>query len=217
MEKKEIRDWLADAKVIAVLRASEVEIARELAQAYVDGGIKAIELTTSIPSWETALKEVVRDCADDAVVGMGTISNSMDVIRAVDLGANFIVSPYTSLSVIEACSVHDTLVMPGALTPTEVANAYEYGADMVKIFPASNVGGPAYIKALKAPMPWAELIPTGGVSMDNAHEYFKAGAFAVGIGSNLAPKDKVINRDWDAVSDHVAVGLKLLREKLEEV
>ncbi len=217
MSSDEIKEILKVARIIAVLRADEVETSRALADAYIDAGIKAIELTTSIPDWRTTLAKVVADKGDEALIGMGTVTSAYDAIEAIDIGAKFIVSPFVSMDVIESVNVRSVPVIPGALTASEVAQAYEFGADMVKIFPASAVGGPEYIKALLAPMPDWELIPTGGVTPQNAIDYLRAGAVAVGLGSNLAPKDKVIEGDWDAVEISVRNFMDDLNRQLEEL
>ncbi len=216
MSENEIKDRLIEARVIAVVRAGEVEISRSLAQAYIAAGIRAIELTTSIPDWRATIAEVAADCGEDTLIGLGTVISPYDAIEAINLGAKFIVSPYICEDVIEAANMRSLPVIPGALTPSEIAYAYELGADMVKVFPASSVGGPSYIKALLAPMPAWQLIPTGGVTRQNAIEYLRAGAVAVGLGSNMAPADKVEQRDWCAVTDSVRTFLDELREKLEE-
>jgi 2-dehydro-3-deoxyphosphogluconate aldolase/(4S)-4-hydroxy-2-oxoglutarate aldolase len=216
MKREEARKHLLESRVIAVIRAPKVGLSRELADAYVDAGITAIELTTSIPDWETALREVSADLGDDALVGVGTVTSAIDALEAIDLGAEFIVSPFVSQDIIEAVNVRGVPVLPGALTPTEVAQAYEFGADMIKVFPASSAGGPAHIKALLAPMPNWDLIPTGGVTPENTIDYFRAGAVAVGLGSNLAPKEKVRERDWQAVTEYVKGFLNNLNRQLEE-
>jgi 2-dehydro-3-deoxyphosphogluconate aldolase/(4S)-4-hydroxy-2-oxoglutarate aldolase len=199
-----------------VLRADNVGLASELAWACIAGGIRAVEFTTSIPGWESLLQVTCRDCGDNALFGLGTVVDSEDVSRAVDLGACFIVSPYVSRPVMDAATVEDIAIIPGALTPTEIAEAYELGADMVKIFPASLIGGPKYIKALLGPMSSWELVPTGGVTPENAVDYFRAGAVAVGIGTNIAPEDKVEAGDWDAVTAAVRAFLAELNSQLKD-
>ena len=216
MNRGEVKERIIQARVIAVVRAGDVESARELVEAYVSAGIKAVELTTSIRGWETLLDIVCSECDVDTVVGVGTVTTAGEVDRAVDLGARFIVSPFVSEAVMESANINNVSIIPGALTPSEIARAYELGADMVKVFPVSSVGGPAYIRALLAPMPRWELVPTGGVTPDNAVEYLRAGAVAVGLGGNLAPRDKVRERDWDAVISHVNSFLTELDRRLKE-
>lgn len=215
MGRDDTKRKLLDSKVIAVLRANDYRDAWDLLIAYSSAGVKAIEITTSCPDWETLLKRARGYITDDSTVGLGTVTSSETVKIAVDCGAEFIVSPFISSEVISTALEFDASVIPGALTPSEIASAYKLGADMVKVFPVSNVGGPAYIKALLAPMPDWELIPTGGVNRENAFDYFRAGAVAVGLGSNLAPKDALLSRNWDAVTRSVEEFLKNLNTRLE--
>jgi 2-dehydro-3-deoxyphosphogluconate aldolase/(4S)-4-hydroxy-2-oxoglutarate aldolase len=216
VNREEVKERIIKARVIAVVRASDVEAARELVEAYIAAGVKTVELTTSIRGWETLLEIVCGECEVDTVVGVGTVTAAEEVDRAVDLGAGFIVSPFVSETVMESANINNVSIIPGALTPSEIARAYDLGADMVKVFPVSSVGGPAYIEALLAPMPGWELVPTGGVTTDNAVEYFRAGAVAVGLGGNLAPRDKVRERDWDGVISHVNSFLAELDRRLKE-
>jgi len=216
LDRNEVKKLILDAKVIAVLRADNVGVASELMWACVEGGIKIVEFTTSIPGWESLLELACGECGDGIVLGLGTVVTQEDVTKAIDLGASFIVSPYISQDVMEAATIEDVAVIPGALTPGEVATAYSMSADMVKIFPASSVGGPKYIRSLLGPMPRWDLIPTGGVTPDNAIEYFRAGAAAVGIGTNIAPADKISSGDWDSVTDAVRQFMDRLNRQLEE-
>ncbi len=216
MSRDEIRKKLLDAKVIAVLRAPETDTAFELMKAYVAAGIKAIELTTSCPSWDKLLSRGRADFGGLATMGLGTVTSARDAEAAIDSGAQFIVSPFISPPVIETANRRDVPVIPGALSPTEIAHAYELGACMVKVFPVSAVGGPKYVKALLAPMPDWELIPTGGVTPENAIEYFKAGAAGVGLGGNLAPTEKVLARDWDGITSVVRGFMENLQAQLGE-
>lgn len=197
-------ECLKRSKIISVLRSRHPADALELVRAYADAGLAAIELTTSIPDWEMVLREVLRLEGHDICVGLGTVLTTEVAQRAVDAGAKFIVSPVFIPEIITACRMMEIPVIPGALTPTEVYAATAAGAEIVKVFPASAVGGPAYIKALLAPMPDLKLVPTGGVKPENAIEYLRAGAMAVGIGSNLAPKEALDAKDWPTVTTCVA-------------
>ncbi len=216
MNRDEVKKAIIKSRVIAVLRAESPEIAREIAHAYIEAGLGTIELTTSIPGWETALEKVVADHTGDAIIGLGTVTSAIDAIQAISIGAEYIVSPFTSQDIIEAVNVRSVPVIPGASTPTEIWTAYDYGADMVKIFPAASLGGPKHIKALLAPMPHWELIPTGGVTPENAMDYFRAGAVAVGLGANMAPGDLLGKRDWDGITESVSGFLGKLTAQLEE-
>lgn len=195
---------LMRSRVIAVLRTADSTTALELVRAFIDGGMKAIELTTSIPNWEIVLEEAIRMQRDDACIGMGTIITAEDACKAVNLGAKFIVSPVVIPDVIASTHAMGVPVIPGALTPTEIHFAMSIGAEMVKVFPVSMVGGPLYIKALLAPMPDLKLIPTGGVKPGNAIDFLRAGAVAVGMGANLIPREALERRDWQEVSRGVA-------------
>lgn len=215
MGRDDTKRKLLDSKVIAVLRANDYRDAWDLLIAYSSAGVKAIEITTSCGEWETLLKRARGYITDDSTVGLGTVTSSETVKIAVDSGAEFIVSPFISPEVITTANELDVTAIPGTLTPSEIVSAYELGADMVKVFPVSNVGGPDYIKALLAPMPDWELVPTGGVNRENAFDYFRAGAAAVGLGSNLAPKDALLSRNWDAVERSVEEFLQNLNARLE--
>ena len=197
-------ECLMKSKVIAVLRTRDSATALELVRAYIDGGLKVIELTTSIPGWEAVLTESLRLGGDDACIGMGTVTNATDARKAVEVGAKFIVSPVLIPDVLSLTGILGVPFIPGALTPTEIHQATAAGADMVKVFPVSSVGGPAYIKALLAPMPELKLIPTGGVKPENTIDFLRTGAVAVGMGSNLAPRDALEKRDWNEVTRGVA-------------
>ncbi len=216
MDRDEANNRLLEARVIAVLRAGDVETARSLMHAYTSAGVRAIELTTTIRNWETLLRIAINERGVNTLIGLGTLTDPDDVTKAADIGADFVVSPYLSLGVIEAAEVEGLTVIPGALTPSEIAQAYDMGAELVKVFPVSQVGGPNYIKALLAPMPGWKLVPTGGVTPDNAIDFLRAGAVAVGIGSNLAPKDKVAERDWEGVAIAVRAFLDDLDRQLKE-
>mgnify|MGYP000735526427 CR=1 FL=1 len=215
MNRKLFANKLIDAKVIAVIRAKDYRDAWDLLDAYFKAGIKAVEITTTCPEWETLLKRASNIVPDEIIVGVGTVTSSDDVKKSVDNGARFIVSPFVSNEVIGTAIEHDIAVIPGALTPGEIAHAFSLGADMVKVFPVENVGGPKYLRAILAPMPEWKLVPTGGVNRENAFDYFKAGAAAIGIGSNLAPNEALLNRDWSAVSSTVSEFLKSLNSRLE--
>jgi 2-dehydro-3-deoxyphosphogluconate aldolase/(4S)-4-hydroxy-2-oxoglutarate aldolase len=195
---------LLTSRVIAVIRSRHSAEALELVRACSDGGIRAIELTTGIPKWESVLAEANRLEGSEACIGLGTVTSSEVARTAVDKGAKFIVSPVFIPDIISACRVMEVPVMPGVLTPTEIHQAVAAGAELMKVFPVSAVGGPSYIKALLTPMPDLKLVPTGGVKPQNAIEYLHAGAAAVGIGSSLAPRDALKKKDWHAITMAVA-------------
>jgi len=171
--------------IIPVVRASSVEDANRAVEAICAGGIPIVEITMTVPNAITVIREVVQRRGADVLIGAGTVTNAEQAESCVRAGAQFLVSPGFATSVLSVGRVHDRLVIPGALTPTELMNAQEHGARVVKIFPCGNVGGPKYIKSLKAPFPHAQLIPTGGVNAANAAEFIAAGAYALGVGADL--------------------------------
>ncbi len=171
--------------IIPVVRASSVEEANRAVEAICAGGIPVVEITMTVPNAITVIRELVQRCGGDVLIGAGTVTNAEQAESCVRAGAQFLVSPGLSTSVLSVARVNNRLAIPGALTPTELMNAQEQGARLVKIFPCGNVGGPKYLKSLKAPFPQAQLIPTGGVNTANAAEFIAAGAYALGVGADL--------------------------------
>ncbi|MGH2751655.1 MAG: bifunctional 4-hydroxy-2-oxoglutarate aldolase/2-dehydro-3-deoxy-phosphogluconate aldolase [Actinomycetota bacterium] len=188
-------DVLCEDRVAAVLRAPAIEDPVALANAFAHGGIRCVEFTFTIPR---VLDVIKRGSTSDAVIGAGTVLTREQAAAAIDAGAKFIVSPACRPELVEVCRSAGVPVFLGALTPTEVAEAHEAGATAVKIFPA-GVGGPSYIKDLAGPYPQVALIPSGGVSEDNAGEYFAVGCPAVYAGSRLAPPKIVAAGDHDEI------------------
>lgn len=180
-------------KVIAVIRAETPDIALEFARGCIEGGIKVIEITFSFPRVERVIAEISK--IDDVVVGAGTLLNNTMAQKAIDSGASFLVSPHTDEEIIELAKKDKLPTIQGALTSSEIVNAWKLGVDMVKIFPASTVGGPAYVKAIKGPLPFAEIMTTGGVNYDNFIEYIQAGASAVGLSSAFLTEDNKIESE----------------------
>jgi 2-dehydro-3-deoxyphosphogluconate aldolase / (4S)-4-hydroxy-2-oxoglutarate aldolase len=153
----------------------------------------------TVPDAIEAIASVSKRFGDKVLVGAGTVTDVETVRRALDAGAEFIVSPCLVPDVIAAARRADVAVLPGALTPTEVFEAFRQGGDMVKVFPAQSVGGAAYLRALRGPFPDIPLVPTGGVTLDNVGEMFKAGAAAVGVGSEMISKDALARHDYAAI------------------
>src|SRR5580765_8256878 len=171
--------------IIPVVRASSVEEANRAVEAICAGGIPVVEITMTVPNAITVIRELVQRRGGDVLIGAGTVTNAEQAESCVRAGAQFLVSPGLSTSVLSVARVNNRLAIPGALTPTELMNAQEHGGTLVKIFPCGNVGGPKYLKSLKAPFPHSSLIPTGGVNAANAAEFIAAGAFALGVGADL--------------------------------
>ena len=176
---------IGEVGIVPVIRAANSAEAARAAEAVCAGGISIVEITMTVPDAPRVLREVA--CAnEDLLVGAGTVLNAEQAQICIDAGAQFLVSPGLSPSVIETAAKNGVLAIPGALTPTEVMAALELGIEVIKIFPCGSAGGPGHIKSLRAPFPGCRFIPTGGVSVKNAEEYFAAGAFALGIGAELA-------------------------------
>jgi 2-dehydro-3-deoxyphosphogluconate aldolase / (4S)-4-hydroxy-2-oxoglutarate aldolase len=171
--------------IIPVVRASSVEEANRAVEAICAGGIPVVEITMTVPNAITVIRELVQRRGGDVLIGAGTVTNAEQAESCVRAGAQFLVSPGLSTSVLSVARVNNRLAIPGALTPTELMNAQELGARLIKIFPCGNLGGPKYLKSLKAPFPHAQLIPTGGVNAANAAEFMAAGAYALGVGADL--------------------------------
>ena len=174
-----------DVGIIPVIRASSTSEAEQLVEAIFAGGISIVEITMTVPDAISVIREVVRQHGKNVLIGAGTVITAEQAAHCFDAGVEFLVSPGLSIPVLELAA-RGKLALPGALTPTELMTAHEHGAKLVKIFPCSSAGGAAHIKALRAPFPDALLIPTGGVNLASAAEYLAAGAFALGVGAELA-------------------------------
>ena len=199
MTKTDVLRRIADSGILPVIRAESADDARQLINAIVAGGIRTIEVTMTVPGAVELIAEL--SASHDVLIGAGTVLDVDTAKRCVDAGARFIISPATNLEIIKYCNGADVVVMPGALTPTEILDAWNAGADIVKVFPASSMGGPAYLRALKGPLPHIKLIPTGGVNIENAADYLSAGAEAVGVGGDLADLKALGRGDLSSITD----------------
>ncbi len=184
MEKSAVLKRLEESGLVPVLRADSVERALALAQAISAGGVKVLEVTMTVPGAMEVIRRLVKD-SPEILVGAGTVLDAETARACMLEGAQFIVSPALSLKTIELCRRYSVPVLPGALTPTEIVTAWEAGADVVKVFPAGALGGAKYLASLKGPLPQIPMIPTGGVSLATAAELLRAGALALGVGSDL--------------------------------
>jgi 2-dehydro-3-deoxyphosphogluconate aldolase/(4S)-4-hydroxy-2-oxoglutarate aldolase len=186
--------------IIPVVRASSVEDANRAVEAICAGGIPTVEITMTVPNAVTVIREVVQRYGGDVLIGAGTVTNAEQAESCVRAGAQFLVSPGLATSVLSVARVHDRLAIPGALTPTELMNAQELGARVIKIFPCGSMGGAKYIKSLKAPFPHAQLIPTGGVNAANAADFIAAGAYALGVGADLVDATALREGNLDKIT-----------------
>lgn len=176
---------IGEVGIVPVVRAASVTEANRAVEAILAGGIPVLEITMTVPGAVSVIREVVRQYSDKVLVGAGTVTNAEQAESCIRAGAEFLVSPGMSLPVLSVARASEKLAIPGALTPTELMSAEEHGARLVKIFPCGSLGGPKYLKSLRAPFPNASLIPTGGVNAANAAEFIAAGAFALGVGADL--------------------------------
>jgi 2-dehydro-3-deoxyphosphogluconate aldolase / (4S)-4-hydroxy-2-oxoglutarate aldolase len=184
--------------VVAVVRADSGEQLVSVVKALADGGVTAAEITFTVPGAIEVISRVKRELGDAVVLGAGTVLDPETARAALLAGAEYLVAPTVNLDVIRMARRYDKVVMPGALTPTEVLSAWEAGADVVKVFPA-DVGGPAYLKALHGPLPQVRLMPTGGVDLDTAESFLRAGACCLGVGSALVDAKTVAAGDFGRI------------------
>lgn len=184
MTIEEVIQKIEQIGIIPVVRAASVDEANRAVEAICAGGIPVVEITMTVPNAVSVIAELARK-RTDVLLGAGTVTNPEQAEACIQAGAQFLVSPGLSVPVLEVAARHSLLAIPGALTPTELMNAQEHGARLVKIFPCGNVGGAKYLKSLRGPFPRAALIPTGGVNATNAAELIAAGAFALGVGADL--------------------------------
>ena len=186
--------------VVAVLRADRPDALVEVAQAIGRGGIGAIEITMTTPGALDLIGECANRLGGEFLLGAGTVLDPETARAAILAGAEYIVTPTLNPDVITLCRRYDKIVIPGALTPTEILTAWECGADIVKVFPASAVG-PRYFKDVNGPLPQIDLMPTGGVDLENAGDFIRAGACAIAVGGNLVDKAAVAAGDWQVLTD----------------
>ncbi len=196
----ETMDWIMDCGMAAVIRAKSSEHLMQVADAIKEGGVDVIEVTMTTPDALAVIEETSNKYGDDVLIGVGSVLDAETARMAILSGAEFIVGPCLDRGMIEMGHRYDKPVIPGAFTPTEIKQAWDWGGDMVKVFPAS-VGGPSYFKAILGPLPQIRLIPTGGVNIDSTPEFLKAGAVALCAGSALVDKQAVAEGRFDVVTE----------------
>jgi 2-dehydro-3-deoxyphosphogluconate aldolase/(4S)-4-hydroxy-2-oxoglutarate aldolase len=187
------------AGVVAVIRLSDATQLRAVADALCDGGVRAIEVTMTVPRAIALIEELASNLATDILLGAGTVLDVETARQVIQSGARFVVSPVFKPELIEEGHRRNVPVMPGCFTPTEILTAWEAGADIVKVFPAS-VLGPAFFKEVRGPLPQVHLMPTGGVTRDNAGDWIRAGAVAIGVGTALVDAKAVAERRFDLIA-----------------
>ena len=185
--------------VVAVIRIKDPAKLRAVVDALVDGGVRALEVTMTVPGAVGLIRELAPTMPSGFLLGAGTVTTAETARAVIDAGATYVVSPVFQPAVIAACHERDVPAIPGCFTPTEILAAHEAGADIIKVFPATALG-PQFIKDVRAPLPQVKLMPTGGVSLDNAHDWIRAGAVAVGIGSALLDAKAIEEGRFDAIT-----------------
>jgi 2-dehydro-3-deoxyphosphogluconate aldolase/(4S)-4-hydroxy-2-oxoglutarate aldolase len=199
MHAKETLRGIMETGLVAIVRAGDAASAIKAVAAIYKGGIRAVEITMTVPGAIRALEKVADEYGDKIVLGAGTVLDPETARACMLAGAEFFVTPALNVKTIGMAKRYSKVICPGALTPTEVVTAWEAGADAVKIFPADSVGGAKYIKALKAPLPHIEMIPTGGVSLTTCGDFLKAGACAVAVGGELVSSELLRKGDFDEI------------------
>lgn len=194
---------ILDTGIIAIVRLSVSGPTEGIVSALIEGGIRVIEFPLTNPGAVDTIHETSVRVGDDALIGAGTVLSADTAREVIEAGAQFIVSPSTHLAVIEATHALNKVSIPGAYTPTEIVTALDMGADLVKLFPANQLG-PEYVKAIKAPLPDAPIVPTGGVRPENVAAYVRAGACAVAVGAGLVSDTRAIAEDYQAIRDAAA-------------
>ena len=212
MDKQKVRDRIIEIGIVPVVRASSPGEACVAAEAVCQGGIPIVEITMTVPGAVDVIRELVKNCASDVLIGAGTVLNPEAARRCLDAGAQFLVSPGLNLKTVELAVREGKLIMAGALTPTEVITAWDAGADFVKIFPCGQVGGAKYIKALKGPLPQIPLVPTGGVNLNTAAEFIEAGAAALGIGRELVQADALKSNKPEIIAENARKFLAIVKQ-----
>ena len=200
-QKQEVLAALREGGIVPVIRADSADTALRIVDALVAGGIRTLEITMTVPDAIGAIKAVADRFGSSVLLGAGTVTSRALAEGSLDAGAEFLVTPCVVPDVIAVAKERGVAVLPGAMTPTEVFTAWSSGGDIIKIFPASNVGGASYLKALKGPFPQIPLCPTGGVNLQTIGEFVKAGASAVGVGGELVSKAAIDAGDYGKITE----------------
>jgi len=216
MNKQVVLEQVKKLGLIAVIRGPSPELTVKMVGALIEGGVFGIEITYSTPNAEDVVRQLAQKFGDKILLGMGTLTKPEQVESAKSAGASFLVSPICQPNLVQTMVNSGLLIMAGALTPTEIFQAYSLGSDVVKVFPGS-LGGPAYIKAIKGPFPYIPVMPTGGVSESNVKEWFAAGVIAVGAGSELCPPALAKEGKFNEISLRAAAFVRTVNQARTEL
>lgn len=211
MKKQEVRAIIERVGIVPVIRASSAEEARFAADCVRKGGVPIVEITMTVPRALEVIRELVK-AMPEVLVGAGTVLDKESARKCADAGAQFLVTPGFNAQTVAVARKLDLLIMAGALTPSEIMEASGSGADFVKVFPCGSMGGPKYIQALRGPFPQIPLVPTGGVNLETAADYIRAGAVALGVGGEMLAKEALKARDGDVISKLAALFVDLVRD-----
>lgn len=211
MSRKKIVEEILNRKAVAVLRVKEEDKLQRVIEAIYDGGVSVAEITMTVPNAIKLIQQMNERLDKNIIIGVGSVLNANTAKDAIKAGAKYVVSPIFKKEIIDTAHKFDVPSMPGCFTPTEIQTAFEYGADVVKVFPA-DVVGIEFFKAILAPLPHLKLMPTGGVSLANAGEWLKAGACAVGIGSALLDKKAIQDNNYSKLTENAKTIMKSIRD-----
>lgn len=200
MDKSDIISKAINNGVFAVIRVNDNNKLFKIIEAISKGGVKNIEITTTVPNAIDAIKELRKKTSEDVLIGAGTVLNIETAKSVLEAGGQFIVCPVLNIDIINFCKKNNMMIIPGCFTPTEIFSAYSAGADLIKVFPATALG-PKYFKDILAPFPYLKLMPTGGVSIENVGEWIKAGAAAIAIGSDLLDKHAIAENKFEVLTE----------------
>jgi 2-dehydro-3-deoxyphosphogluconate aldolase/(4S)-4-hydroxy-2-oxoglutarate aldolase len=210
-DKHQTLQRILDTGIAAVIRAKSSTHLIDVAEAIKAGGVECIEVTMTTPDALKVIEEASKRFGEEVVIGVGSVLDAETARAAILAGAEFVVGPCLDLGTIEMCRTYSKPVIPGAFTPTEILTAWRAGADLVKVFPAGGFG-PTYFKDVLAPLPQVKLVPTGGVNLDTAADFIKAGAAALCVGSAMMPKDAMAEGKWDVLTEIASKFVKAVRE-----
>jgi 2-dehydro-3-deoxyphosphogluconate aldolase/(4S)-4-hydroxy-2-oxoglutarate aldolase len=216
MTKEEVRKRIVAVGVVPVVRAASGKQAMLAAEAVCAGGVTIVEITMTVPGAVEVIAELAKTAGNQALIGAGTVLDAETAQRCLDAGAEFLVSPGFDLGTVQLANRLGKLIMAGALTPTEVITAWKAGSDFVKIFPCGTVGGAKYIKALKAPLPQVPMVPTGGVNLDTAADFIRAGSEALGIGGELVSAAALKSGNTREITELAKKYVAIIRDTREE-
>ena len=212
MNKSEIIEQIKEIGLVPVIRAESSDEALRAVEAIKEGGVPILEIAMTVPGAVRVIEEITKRYASDVIVGAGTVLDAETARVCILAGAQFVVSPALNPLTIECCRRYGIAVLPGALTPTEIITAWSAGADMVKVFPAGAIGGAGYIKNLKGPFPQIDLIPTGGVSLKTTADFIKAGASALGVGTDLVDTKALHEGNAQLLTERARQFIQIVKE-----